>query len=323
MKNLQKATSADLRHAYRLLLGREPDPAGFAHFEKYIERSEANASDIGSLFLASSEFKRRQVEASRLDEIVFDGLKLYPWRGDRLIGDAIKESEEYEAHVLPLFVESVPVGGTVLDIGANIGVFTLSAARKAGERGRIFSIEPVPNNVQSLCAGVIGNSFRNVTILPVAASDAPGVVAMLRNSNSSNGIIDTHVEAAVAESFVPAQRLDFLLAGLDSLDVVKIDIEGHEPLAWSGIEALVRKHKPVVFTEFNPPAIRNHSRIPPEQYLDALFGCAGEIAVLHLDGRRVRCTKPQQVMGEWREANRRMNAEEIYHLDLLLDTRAW
>jgi FkbM family methyltransferase len=319
--NSLKATPDDVRHAYRLLLGREPDPEGRATYLAYIDEHPAKAQDVAAMIFASAEFKNRNADVSLRDEILFEGLKLYPWRGDSLIGDLIKSTGQYEAYMLPVFVESVPAGGTVLDIGANIGVYTLSAARKVGARGRVFAVEPVAKNVQSLCAGVLGNGFANVSILPVAASGEAGVVPMLRHKDSSNGIVDTHVDAAAAESFVPSQRVDFLLAGLDRLDVIKIDIEGHEPVAWPSIEVLVRRHRPIVFTEFNPVAIRNHSRVPPEDYLDGLFGTGGRVAALHLDGRRIECRTPKDVMEQWRDANRRMNAVDSYHLDLLLDAR--
>lgn len=319
--NPLRATPDDVRHAYRLLLGREPDPEGRASYLAHIEKNPTPAPDIAAMFFASAEFKNRHSEVAQRDEIAFEGLKLYPWRGDSLIGDLIKSTGQYEAYMLPVFVDSVPVGGTVLDIGANIGVYTLSAARKAGPGGRVFAVEPVARNVQSLCAGVLGNGFRNVSILPVAASAEAGVVPMLRHRNSSNGIVDTHVDAAAAESFVPAQRVDFLLAGLDRLDVIKIDIEGHEPIAWPSIEVLVRKHRPIVFTEFNPVAIRNHARVPAERYLEALFANAGEVFALHLDGSRVACATPADAMNQWREANRRNNSDEGYHVDLMVDTR--
>ena len=60
----------------------------------------------------------------------------------------------------------------------------------------------------------------------------------------------------VDADYVPTQRLDDLLAGLSRLDVVKIDIEGHEPIAWAGLKSLVAKHRPLIFTEFSPVAIR-------------------------------------------------------------------
>jgi FkbM family methyltransferase len=320
--NPMKATPDDLRHAYRLLLGRDPDPEGFASLAKHINETNAKASDVASMFFASAEFKSRHADVPRLDEIDFDGLRLFPWQGDSLIGDLIKATGKYEAYMLPLFVDSIPVDGTVLDIGANIGVYTLSAARKAGPKGRVFAVEPVAKNVQSLCAGVLGNGFRNVSILPVAASAETGVVPLLRHMNSSNGIVDTHVDGLMVDSFVPSQPIDFLLAGVDSLDVIKIDIEGHEPVAWPSIEVLVRKHRPVVFTEFNPAAIRNHSRVPPEQYLDALFSSAEEVFALHLDGSRIACASPMEAMDQWRDANRKMKSVDGYHLDLLVDARS-
>ncbi len=82
-----KATSDDLRHAYRLLLGREPDTEGFASLRKHIETSKPKATDLAAMFFASAQFKKRHADTPQLDEITFDGLKLYPWRGDSLIGD--------------------------------------------------------------------------------------------------------------------------------------------------------------------------------------------------------------------------------------------
>ena len=315
-----KATSDDVRHAYRLLLGREPDHSGLESFGRLLTEQRVSAPDIAAIISSSPEYKIRHDSAPALDEIEFHGFKLYPWRGDSLIGGAVQAVGEYEPHVLPLFVESVPVGGTVLDVGANIGIFTLSAARKVGDGGRVFAIEPIARNVQSICAGVLGNGFRNVSVLPVAASGSFGVVPILRNANSSNGIVDTHVAPAMADAFVPAQRIDFLLQGLDRLDVIKIDIEGHEPIAWPGLEALVRKHRPIVFSEFNPVAIRNHSRVEPEVYLRSLFAHAGQIQTIHFDGKRVTCTSEEQVMEEWRETNHRAGTDGICHLDLMLHT---
>jgi len=319
--SIPKATPEDLRYAYRLLLGREPDEAGFASLKKCMETGDTKTTELAALFFSSHEFKAQHDAVPLLDEINFKGLKLYPWRGDNLIGDLVKSTGEYESYMLPLFVESIPVGGTVLDVGANIGIYALSAARKVGAHGRVFAVEPIAKNVQSICAGIVGNGFDNVSVLPVAASARVGVVPMLRNSNSSNGIVDVHADATAADAFVPAQRIDFLLDGLDRLDVIKIDIEGHEPVAWPSIEILIRKHNPIVFTEFNPAAIRNHSRVGPEVYLRGLFDVSQKIEALHLDGSRIACAAPEDVMHEWRDQNQRMGSIEGYHIDLMIDGR--
>ncbi len=127
-----KATPEDVRYAYRLLLGREPDPIGFETYCRLIEEQSVSAADVAAILQASEEYKTRHTAEPALIEIDFDKLKLYPWRGDSLIGGAVQASGSYEPHVLPAFVDRVPVGGTVLDVGANIGIFTLCAARKTG-----------------------------------------------------------------------------------------------------------------------------------------------------------------------------------------------
>jgi FkbM family methyltransferase len=316
-----KATPDDVRHAYRLLLGREPDPSGFQTYCELIEKQSVSAADLAAILQASEEYKTRHATEPVLVETDFNGLKLYPWRGDSLIGGPVQAGHAYEPYVLPAFVDSVPVGGVVLDIGANIGMFTLSAARKVGPKGQVFAIEPIARNVQSLCAGVHGNGFENVSVFPVAASASSGVVPMLRNANSSNGIVDKNVPVAMADAFAPTQPVQQLLQGTDRLDVIKIDIEGHEPLAWPGIDGLVRKHRPVIFTEFNPVAIRNHSRVDAEVYLRQLFSHAQTIETIEFDGERHVCRSVEDVMDRWRAVNRRAGLNGTCHLDLRMATR--
>lgn len=317
-----EATPEDVRHAYRLLLGREPDTGGFDTYCQLIATRSVSALDIAAILQSSDEYKTRHAAEPALVETDFDGLKLYPWRGDSLIGGAVQASGSYEPHVLPAFVDRVPTGGVVLDVGANIGIFTLSAARKVGPAGRVFAIEPIARNVQSLCAGIHANGFRHVSVFPVAASAAAGVVPMLRNANSSNGIVDAHVSASMADAFAPTQPVHALLHDIDQLDVIKIDIEGHEPLAWPGIEPLVRKHRPVIFTEFNPIAIRNHSRVDPETYLEQLFRCASSIETIEFDGERKMCEAIGDVMERWCDANRRAGTDGTCHIDLVASTGA-
>ncbi len=317
-----KATNDDVRYAYRLLLGREPDPSGFETYCQLIAERGISALDITARICASPEYSGRHGSGGgELVETDFGGFKLYPWRGDDLIGGSVLASGTYEPYVLPAFVARVPEGGTVLDIGANIGIFTLSAARKVGPQGRVFAVEPIPRNVKSLCAGVIGNGLHNVSIFPVAASASAGVVPVLRHANSSNGIVDMHVDPTLADEFVPTQRIDQLLHGIDRLDAIKIDIEGHEPLAWPGIEPLVRKHRPVIFTEFNPAAIRNHSRINLDTYLRQLFAHAAIIETIEFDGQHSACRSVDEIMGRWRDVNRRAGTTDTCQLDLVVDTR--
>ncbi|MEZ5460908.1 FkbM family methyltransferase [Dokdonella sp.] len=317
---LIRAVEEDVRFAYRLLLGREPDTEGFAHYSKMVHADNLSALEIARIIMSSEEYSAKSKQSGGLREVEIDGVKLFPWEGDHLIGDNVSATEVYEPNVLPIFLDGLSEGDHVLDVGANVGIFSLLAANRIGANGRVYCIEPVARNVQSLCAGIHGNDFSNVMIFPVAASDRSAVVAVLRRSDSSNGIVDFYVSPSSSVDFVPTQRLDFLLHGISRLDVVKMDIEGHEPIAWKGLKSLVKKFQPRIFTEFSPVAIRNHSRIDPELYLHELFEFAGEyVTVLSRDHQQIRCPSVSAVMLEWQRANEMLGLNGELHLDLLVD----
>lgn len=317
-----RSTEEDIRYAYRLLLGREPDEGGLAHHKQWIAKTDLPTTDLAQAFLRSDEYLSRSEQSSVLQEFVFHGIKIYPWRGDKLIGECLLATGRYEPHVLPIFLEALREGDSVLDIGANIGIYSLLAAQRVGKKGTVVAIEPVAKNVRSLCAGILANGFKNISVVPVAASDKSSAIAVLRHSDSSNGIVDSHVNFSGDCDYVPTQRLDALLGGLKRLDVMKIDIEGHEPHAWAGLKSLVQLHRPMIFTEFSPVAIRNHSRTRPEEYLSDLFEVAnGKIDVLHQGRARVRCRDPAEVMREWVLANERFGLDGGMHLDLVVDSR--
>ncbi|HMM66311.1 MAG TPA: FkbM family methyltransferase [Dokdonella sp.] len=317
-----RADSQDVRYAYRLLLGREPDDAGFSHHMDAVRRGNLSTQNVAQNLMRSEEYAICNSVDSELQEVELGGVKFFPWRGDRLIGRHLVEAIEYEPNVLPVFLESIRPGDFVLDVGANIGIFSLFAAQRVGASGQVLAIEPVMKNVNSLCAGILENAFKNVAVFPIAASDRVGVIALIRDSDSSNGIVDSHFQPTSRCDYVPTQRLDFLFAGTKRIDVIKIDIEGHEPVAWSGLKSLVAEHRPLVFTEFAPVTIRNHSHTDPEQYLDELFEFAdSHIDVLHRDIERVRTTSGAEIMREWRAANERAGLDGTLHLDLMVDTR--
>jgi FkbM family methyltransferase len=317
-----EATPEDVRHAYRLFLGREPDAVGFEFNCDAVRRDKLSAIELGRRFLGSEERSYRNQPNGLLREVEIEGVKLYPWEGDQLIGDHFSEDLGYESNVLPVFLEALSPGDHVLDVGANVGLYALLAAKHVGQEGMVYAIEPVDVNLRSICVGVRRNEFQNVSLFPIAASDRATVLSLFRMDDSSNGIVGQGIAASDPAQFVPAQRLDFLLAGVPRLDVIKIDIEGHEPMAWQGLKALVLQHRPRIFSEFSPVAIRNHCRVEPESYLDELFAVATQpIEVLARDGRRIRCKDTASVMQEWKLANKAIGMNGELHLDLLIDTR--
>lgn len=308
-------TEADVWAGYRLLLGREPDAAGLRDHLQWAAVHKATPTALAERLMASDEYRRRMIDRSELVPVDMGGYVVCPRRGDQQIGAALIQNRSYEPHLVAWFDQSLHPGAYVIDIGANIGIYTMRAAARVGATGKVVAVEPLPQNHQSLYAGIVHNGFHNIEVMPFAASDRPGLIPAICASDSSNGIVGVTSTGHSQNLQVPTCRLDDLLGNMPRLDLVKIDIEGHEPVAWKGIQTLVQKYRPDVVSEFSPVAMRNVGQDPLE-YLRMLFALEGRVRVVHRDTGPVECGDADSVMTEWAKANQRAGLDGVMHLDL-------
>jgi FkbM family methyltransferase len=166
---------------------------------------------------------------------------------------------EYERETTAAFLALLRPGMTVLDVGANVGYFTLLAARAVGPEGRVVAFEPVNENHELLCENVRLNGLENVTVERVALADrdATGRMFLYRKDvNSGMGsLMGLEANAAVEQRAVATCTLDAYLAGarIDRVDVIKMDIQGGEGKALDGMrETLARDAGPTLIWELNP-----------------------------------------------------------------------
>jgi FkbM family methyltransferase len=122
---------------------------------------------------------------------------------------------------------------TFVDIGANVGLFSLFVASRAGQEARILAIEPEPGNLRRLEFNVGANPGVPITVIPKALSDQTGVVAVELDRRDRGGTRTKKIDLAGASSEtirVPSQTLLDVLAGegVDAVDALKIDVEGLE-----------------------------------------------------------------------------------------------
>lgn len=122
---------------------------------------------------------------------------------------------------------------TFIDIGANVGLFSLFVASCAGQQGRILAVEPEPGNLHRLEFNVRANPGAPIKIVPKALSDESGYVAVELDRRDRGGTRTTKLDQAAAPPQtvrVPAQTLLDLLTSeaIDAVDAVKIDVEGLE-----------------------------------------------------------------------------------------------
>jgi FkbM family methyltransferase len=156
--------------------------------------------------------------------------------------------EVYEVeHILPNLIDEDTV---FVDVGAYMGLYTVYACRRAR---RVLAVEPNPMALAYLKANVALNNCHNTIVVPKAASDKMGVVRLRIPRPARRGLIPT--TASIVWSFEEALEIDVETdtldnivdeAGLDTVDFVKIDVEGAEGLVVKGAERTLRKSRTIL-----------------------------------------------------------------------------
>jgi len=149
-------------------------------------------------------------------------------------------------------------GEVFVDVGANLGYFTLVGANAVGRAGRVHSFEPEPRNMALLRRNLALNRFDQVVCHQVAVGAAPGSAAL----SLSEANLGAHHLAGPREGHegirVRLVTLDEALAGEPRpVKLIKIDIQGGELDALDGAEALLARQarRPAVIMELNPTTL--------------------------------------------------------------------
>jgi len=148
----------------------------------------------------------------------------------------------YEPQETALVSHILQPGMNFVDVGANWGYFTLMAARLVGAGGRVLSLEPDPRMFRKLTGNLTRNQLPQVTALQIAAAATAGNLTLAGyDENDGNFGISRLVADGTASANlfqVETQPLDDLLDAqkMDSVDLMKMDIEGAEALALAGLK---------------------------------------------------------------------------------------
>ncbi len=143
-------------------------------------------------------------------------------------------------------------GMNVVDAGANLGYYTLLAAKAVRERGRVWSFEPEPRNFTLLTKSVNASSFHNVEPVQMALSKGPGNERLyLAPAWEPNAHTITQ-DRGMGSLEIPTTSLDefWQARGMGRLDLLKVHVFGDEPIVLSGSRRLLRSSRPMVVTRF-------------------------------------------------------------------------
>lgn len=147
----------------------------------------------------------------------------------------------HEMKTTELFIKLIGRGSTVVDVGANVGFFTLLAAKLCGKEGRVFSFEPEPTSFSLLRRSVDKNNFDNVRPFQKCISNADTPQLLHLSATHNKGLHSIARDLGGPSILVQSTKLDTLAStfGLNSIDLLKIDAEGAEPEVLEGASSLL------------------------------------------------------------------------------------
>ena len=154
-----------------------------------------------------------------------------------------------EIHLLSRFIKP---GAVIIEAGGNIGAHTLPLSVLVGEKGKILSFEPQVEANHLLRSNVELRNLKNVEVYDQALSDRTQTLYMERPSYEkiwNTGSLSVHYELGEPIEAVTIDSLE-----LEKLDLIKLDVEGHELKALVGAENTIKRLRPVIFAEDDRPS---------------------------------------------------------------------
>ena len=204
---------------------------------------------VGNLPIIN-DLNAKAIKRLKNEFVIIDGNKMFLDEKDSLL---LSINKIYEKNETNFVKDSVNKGDIVIDIGANIGYYTLMFAKLVGDTGKIYSFEPDPRNFLILEKNIQINGYNNVILEKKSVSSKLGKSILYVNENSAGSSM--HKPNNVVN------QIDVDLITLDNYfevnsitpDFIKIDIEGYELNALKGMKSILQSSdKTKIMIEYNP-----------------------------------------------------------------------
>lgn len=254
--------------------------------------------DTGS-FVSDACYRRRRIAAIRVRlglncaKCHLNDMTFCVDLRDQGVGLPLYVKHSYEPDETAFLKSHLAAGMTVLDIGANIGYFSLLASDLVGPNGSVISFEPDPHNFQLLRKNIRLNKRRNVTALNLALGRSNSTATLYRSRSNFGAHTLTEEILSSCHHGGKASPVSVSIAALDSIlekycvqpvDFIKIDVQGYEPAVLDGmLNTITRSPSLTILSEFWPPGIERAGE-SPEKYMELLLNQRFTLSVLNSDG---------------------------------------
>jgi FkbM family methyltransferase len=184
-------------------------------------------------------------------------------KNDLFIGRSLECYGEWCEPGLDILLQCTTSGGTILDVGANIGTHTVALAKKVGTNGRVIAFEPQRMIYQNLCANVSLNRLTNVKCLQKGVGEDNSVfhVPIMDPETQQNfGAF----EISGYKTGEPVEIITIDSLPLEACSLIKVDVEGMEKEVLTGANDTIRQFRPLMFVE-------NNNLEKSEELIDIIF----------------------------------------------------
>lgn len=255
-------------------LERPPNEKVITTYLTAIQEGTIKINDLPNILKNSNEYKDLQLLHHGCIYTKY-GNKMYLDKNDQVISERLAKEKIWEEEETKFLSTVISDGMNVVDLGAHIGYYTLLFSRWVGVKGKIFSFEPDPENYRLLKKNIAANQIRNVVPIQKAVSNRNGKSTLfLSDSNKGDHRInDFYIydgDDKRKKIEVRCVTLDTILEN-ESLDFIKMDIQGAENLAFDGMSKILSKNSKLsLLIEFWPAAIEKLGFLPSE-FIERIF----------------------------------------------------
>jgi len=230
------------------------------------------------------------------DFVEIEGNKMIVNSLDNLYLALYGKHEEFESECVKKVINK---GDRVLDIGANQGYFSLFFAKLIGENGKVISFEPDVENCDIIKKNIKLNGYTNIKLHQKAVCNKTGKIKMYVGDYRTGNRIYESDKNRISVDIEGISLDDFLKTSEDSVDFIKIDVEGAESSVIEGMKNyLERKKDLVLMSEFFPSLIKKFG-MEPIEYLEILE--QKKFKVFHMDeiNRKVKPLNKKEILEEF------------------------
>jgi len=179
----------------------------------------------------------------KVENVLNEGIALTFLSSDHVILPRLQRDKVWEENTTQFVRQHLKAGQMFVDVGANVGYFSVLASRIVGDHGQVLAFEAAADNFALLQENLVANGCSNVAAQQIAVSNTDGQSLLLRKPDAGHHTLigdDKHIGSEV----VPCAMLDSLLK-LVQPDMVKIDVEGAERMVLEGADTLLKTREPL------------------------------------------------------------------------------